>query len=142
MTATAETNTRLIQRLYGELMARGNTAVAMEILATDYVDHDIPGLGQGGRQELIATVQAVRASLPDVAPVLGPIVAEGDLVATRVVARGTHSGAPFPPGIPASGKSVEWKEIHVYRCANGRIAEHWGVFDMLGMLQQLGAIPA
>jgi predicted ester cyclase len=59
-----------------------------------------------------------------------------------VVATGTHTGAPFPPGIPASGKSMTWKEVHIFRCADGRIAEHWGVFDLLGILQQLGAIPA
>jgi hypothetical protein len=34
------------------------------------------------------------------------------------------------------------KEVHVFCCAGGRIAEHWGVFDMLGILQQLGTIPA
>jgi hypothetical protein len=32
--------------------------------------------------------------------------------------------------------------LHIFRCAGGRIAEHWGVFDMLGILQQLGAVPA
>jgi predicted ester cyclase len=37
---------------------------------------------------------------------------------------------------------MTWKEVHIFRCAGGRIAEHWGVFDMLGILQQLGAIPA
>ncbi len=97
---------------------------------------------QGLEDELVAAVQAVRASFPDIAPALGPILAEGDLVAVRVEARGTHTGAPFPPGIPAAGKSMTWKEVHIFRCAGGRIAEHWGVFDVLGILQQLGAIPA
>jgi predicted ester cyclase len=140
--ATADDNKELVERLYGGLMARGNTAAADEVLADDYLDHDIPGVGEGGRHELVTAVQAVRASLPDIAPHLGPILAEGDLVAVRVEARGTHTGAPFPPGIPATGKSVTWKEVHVFRCAGGRIAEHWGVFDMLGILQQLGALPA
>jgi predicted ester cyclase len=110
-------NTELIRRLYGGLMAKGDTAVADEVLA-------------------------VRAAFPDIAPTLGPILAEADLVAVRVEAHGTHTGAPFPPGIPATGKSITWKEVHIFRCAGGRIAEHWGVFDMLGILQQLGAIPA
>ncbi len=70
------------------------------------------------------------------------MIAECDLVAVRVEARGTHTGAPFPPGIPATGTSMTWKEVHVFRCAGGRTAEHWGVFDMPGNLQQLGAIPA
>jgi predicted ester cyclase len=123
-------------------MAKGDTAVADGVLAEDYLDHNIPGVGAGGRRELVAAVLAVRAAFPDIAPTLGPTLAEGDLVAVRVEAHGTHTGAPFPPGIPASGKSITWKEVHIFRCADGRIAEHWGVFDMLGILQQLGAIPA
>lgn len=93
------------------------------------------------RAELIQAVQGVRAALPDIKPTLPQTVVEGDLVSVRVVAQGTHTGAPFPPGIPASGKSITWKEVHIFRCQDGQIVEHWGVFDMLGILQQLGAIP-
>jgi predicted ester cyclase len=139
---TGDGNTELVRRLYGGLMAKGDTAVADEVLADDYLDHDIPGIGEGGRQELVAAVLAVRAAFPDIAPTLGPILADGDLVAIRVEANGTHTGAPFPPGIPATGKPITWKEVHIFRCAGGRIAEHWGVFDMLAILQQLDAIPA
>jgi len=140
--ATADGNKELVRRLYGGLMAKGDTAVADELLAEDYLDHDIPGVGEGGRQELVAAVLGVRAAVPDITPTLGPTLAEGDLVAVRVEAHGSHTGAPFPPGIPATGKSITWKEAHIFRCADGRIAEHWGVFDMLSILQQLGAIPA
>jgi predicted ester cyclase len=141
MTATVG-NKELVRRLYSGLMAKGDTAVAEEVLAGDYLDHDIPGVGEGGRKELVAAVLGVRAAIPDIAPTLGPMLAEDDLVAVRVEAHGSHTGAPFPPGIPATGKSITWKEVHVFRCAGGCIAEHWGVFDMLGILQQLGAIPA
>jgi predicted ester cyclase len=140
--ATGDGNTELVRRLYGGLMAEGDTAVADDLLAEDYLDHDIPGVGEGGRKELVGAVLAVRAAFPDIAPTLGPTLAEDDLVAVRVQAHGTHSGAPFPPGIPATGKAITWKEVHIFRCASGRIAEHWGAFDMLGILQQLGAIPA
>jgi predicted ester cyclase len=140
--ATADGNKELVRRLYGGLMAGGDTAVAEQLLADDYLDHDIPGVGEGGKPELVAAVLAVRASFPDIVPTLGPVLAEADLVAVRIQAHGTHTGAPFPPGIPATGRSMTWKEVHIFRCAGGRIAEHWGVFDMLGILQQLGAIPA
>jgi predicted ester cyclase len=140
--ATADANKELVRRLYGGLMAKGDTTVADQVLADDYLDHDIPGVGEGGKRELVAAVLAVRASFPDIAPTLDPVLAEADLVAVRVQASGTHTGAPFPPGIPATGRFMTWKEVHIFRCADGRIAEHWGVFDMLGILQQLGAIPA
>jgi predicted ester cyclase len=123
-------------------MAQGDVEAAQRILADDYRDHDLPGIGEGGRTELIQVVQGVRAAFPDIQPTLYETLAEGDLVAARVIARGTHTGAPFPPRIPAAGKAMEWKENHIFRCANGQIVEHWGVFDMLGILQQLGAMPA
>lgn len=137
-----EGNKQLVRNLYARLMGDGDRSAAAEIVADDYVDHDLPGIGEGGRQELVALVEGVRAAIPDIRPTLPQVIAEGDLVAVRVVASGTHTGAPFPPGIPAAGRSVSWKEVHVFRIANGRIAEHWGVFDMLGILQQLGAAPA
>jgi predicted ester cyclase len=45
-------------------------------------------------------------------------------------------------GIPPSGKAVEWREMHIYRVVGGKIVEHWGVIDQLGLLQQIGALPS
>lgn len=141
MTSSTEANKELIRRLYGSLMARGDTKTADKILGEDYVDHDIPGHeGDGGREELKAAVQGVRTAFPDVNPELFEILAENDLVSVRVLANGAHTGAPFM-GIPATGKRMLWKEIHIFRCSSGKIVEHWGVFDLLSILQQLGAFP-
>jgi predicted SnoaL-like aldol condensation-catalyzing enzyme len=141
-TETAERNKALVHELYGTLMAQGDVEAAQRILADEYRDHDLPGVGEGGRAELIQVVQGVRAAFPDITPTLYETLADGDLVAVRVIARGTHTGAPFPPGIAAAGKAIEWKELHIFRCTHGQIVEHWGVFDMLGILQRLGAVPA
>jgi predicted SnoaL-like aldol condensation-catalyzing enzyme len=137
-----EANKALVHRLYERLMASGDVAAAEEIIADTYVDHSLPGMAEAGRAELIGLVQAVRAAIPDIAPTVDQAVAEGDLVAVRITARGHHTGAPFPPGIPAAGLGIEWRELHIFRIAGGRIVEHWGVFDNLSILQQLGAIPA
>jgi predicted small metal-binding protein len=91
-------------------MARGDTRVADEILADDYVDHDIPGPFPPDRHGLKQAVLAVRSSFPDAAPGLFEVVAERDLVAVRVEARGTHTGDPFM-GVPHAGASIRWKEI-------------------------------
>jgi steroid delta-isomerase-like uncharacterized protein len=136
-----EENKELVQRLYGTLMAEGDVDSAREILGENFVDHDIPGAGQGGREELIQAVMSVRSAFPDVKPELFELVAQDEWVAVRVEAGGHHTGGPFL-GIPASGKPIQWKEIHLFRVANGKIAEHRGVFDLLSILQQLGAIPA
>jgi predicted ester cyclase len=141
MSQDLDANRALVRQLYSSLMGNGDTTVAGSLLADDYLDHALPGIGEGGRAELYALVAGVRAALPDVVPTVAQAVAEDDLVAVSIVARGTHTGAPFPPGIPASGRSLNWTEHHTYRIANGRIAEHWGVIDMLAILQQLGAVP-
>lgn len=142
MTASLESNKALIRDLYATLMARGDTASADSILAENYVDHSVPGLpGDGNREDLKGAVLKVRAAIPEIQSELYEILAEGDLVSARVEAGGTHSGAPFN-GIPATGKAVRWKEIHIFRCQSGKIVEHWGVFDLLSILQQLGAIPS
>lgn len=142
MTDQLEANKDLIRRMYAVLHGGGDTTAASEIVAQDYVDHDLPGLGTGGRDQLFMLVAGVRAAIPDVRPTVVQAVAEGDFVAARVVATGTHTGAPFPPGIPAAGAKLRWQECHIYRIANGMIAEHWGVNDMLAILTQLGAMPA
>ena len=64
----------------------------------------------------------MRAAFSDIAPTLGPTLAEGDLVAVRVEAHGSHTCAPFPPGIPATGKSITWKKSPPFPL-RGRIAE-------------------
>jgi predicted ester cyclase len=142
MTGSLETNKELVRKLYGTLMTKGDTTLADSILAEDYVDHSIPGLpGDGNRQDLKTAVLQVRAAFPGIQPELYEILAEGDLVSVRVEAGGEHTGAPFN-GIPATGRTIRWKEIHIFRCQDGKIVEHWGVFDLLSILQQLGAIPA
>ena len=142
MSDRPEADKDLIRRLYAVLHGSGDTEAAMDLVAADYVDHDLPGIGKGGRDELFMLVAGVRSAVPDVRPSVVQAVAEDDLVAVRVVAEGTHTGTPFPPGIPASGARLRWQECHIYRIADGRIAEHWGVNDMLSILQQLGAVPA
>ena len=139
--AKIDRNKLLVSSLYDSLMAGGDVGAAERLLSDTFADHDIPGLGSGGADELVAAVLQVRSAFPDISPQLFEIVGEGDWVAVRVEAAGTHTGEPFA-GIPATGKPMRWKEMHLFRCVDGRIVEHRGVFDMLSILQQLGAIAA
>ena len=138
---TLKGNKDLVHRLYNTLMARGDVDSANQILADDYIDHDLPGIGEGGKVQLIQVVQGVRASLPDITPTLYETLAEDDLVSVRVIARGTHRRA-LPTRHSGSGSDDGVEGDSYFRCRNGQIAERWGVFDMLSILQQLGAIPA
>jgi predicted ester cyclase len=83
---------------------------------------------------------AFRAAFPDMVITLGELIAEGDTVAYRVTWTGTQSGEFM--GIPPTGKRVTVTETHIDQIANGKIVRHDGDADQLGMLQQLGVIPA
>jgi steroid delta-isomerase-like uncharacterized protein len=80
------------------------------------------------------------AGFPDFRLVVEDLVAEGDRVAARWIFQGTHQGEFL--GIPPTGKPVSMSAIEVNRVADGKVAEHWVALDQLGLLQQLGAIPA
>jgi steroid delta-isomerase-like uncharacterized protein len=68
------------------------------------------------------------------------LIAEGDKVVSRNRVTGTHQGEYM--GLPPTGKSVTYDEIFIFRFANGRIAETWGVVDVVSQMKQLGVIPA
>lgn len=137
---SGESNTALVKRLYTEVLAKGNMTVADEVLASSYVDHRLPFPDlPGNREGLKQAVSRVRAAFPDITPTVEDVVAAGDKVAVRATARGTHQ-KEFN-GIPATGKQVTLSEMHIFRVADGKIVEHWGEFDSLGLLVQLGAFP-
>jgi predicted ester cyclase len=81
-----------------------------------------------------------RTGFPDFRDTVDLQLAEGDLVATRATSSGTHTG-PFQ-GIAPTGKRLSWTGIVIDRVQDGRIVESWGNWDMMGLLQQLGAVPA
>lgn len=134
-------NADVVRQLYARLMGRGDLGAADECLAECYIDHDVQGLDRAGtREDLKSAVLAVRASFPDITPTLLDVIVDADRVAVRVEAAGTHTGTPFM-GVGQTGRPMRWNEQHVFRCADGRIVEHWGVFDLFGILRQLGAVP-
>jgi steroid delta-isomerase-like uncharacterized protein len=81
-----------------------------------------------------------RAAFPDLRVEVESQVAEGDLVVTRWASTGTHEGDL--PGLPASHNKVTVTGIAIDRLENGKIVEAWGNWDTLGMMQQIGAVPA
>ena len=90
--------------------------------------------------ELLKEVFArLHRAFPDLRVAVEDLIAEGDKVVARDVVTGTHRGEYM--GLPPTGKSITYNEIFICRFAGGRIAETWGVVDVLSQLRQLGAIP-
>ena len=82
----------------------------------------------------------VVSAFPDLHLRIEQLIAQDDLVAARLALRGTHRG-PFL-GVPATGRDVAFESMEVFRLASDKIAEQWVVMNVLGLFQQLGAIPS
>ncbi len=87
-----------------------------------------------------ALVSMMYTAFPDFHPVIEDQLVDGDKVATRVTWHGTHLG-DFQ-GIPPTGKTVMMAMLRIDSIADGKVTENWVNFDALGLLQQLGALPA
>lgn len=85
------------------------------------------------------TLPAFRQAFSEIAIRIGETVSEGDMIGYRMSFCGTHSGEFM--GIPPTGKRIELSETHIERIRDGKIVLHSGNIDMLGLMQQVGAIP-
>jgi predicted ester cyclase len=96
--------------------------------------------GVTGTQAFKLVFTTLHRAYPDLHVELKDVIGEGDRVVGRDVVTGTHQGEFM--GIPPTGKAVTYNEIFIARFVNGRIAETWGVVDVMAVMQQLGVIPA
>lgn len=135
---SVEQNKKTAERLPMEIN-KGNLAIFDEVTDPKGVDHAVPpGLPHtpaGTKQFLMG----FRAAFPDLKYKIEDTIGEGDYVVQRVTGTATMKG-DFQ-GMPASGKSATWSEIHIVRFANGKVVEHWANIDQMGMLTQLGFGP-
>jgi len=131
-------NKTLIRRYFEEIDVKRDMSVLDEFLAPDVVDHSpSPGFTpdfEGMRQSFAHFLSATPDGYHDVED----MIAEGDKVVTRVYAYGTQTGELF--GIPPTGKLMTSTGIAIHRIVDGKIVEHWGEVDTLGVLRQLGVI--
>jgi steroid delta-isomerase-like uncharacterized protein len=136
-------NRKLFQRYFDVVANEGNLDVADEIFASDYQHHDPanpdprPVVGpQGVRDHLTS----LRDAFPDLIFDIDDMVADGDQIIVRWTARGTNTGDYF--GMPATGKSIEITGMNTWRTRDGQAIEGWVNRDDMGLLQQLGVVPA
>jgi predicted ester cyclase len=129
----------IVRRFIEEYQTGADERAFAEIMHPDVVDHSRPpGIAEGAegvRQQF----DGFRAAFPDFRATILDQLAEGDKVVTRKVFHGTHLGDL--QGIPPTGREVEIQVIDIVRVADGRIVEHWGLVDRLGLMQQLGLVP-
>ena len=141
----SEANKELVRRHFEELFNRKDLAVAEELMAQDYLEHAVAPFGQtepgrvNGPAAARQTVEWLLAQFPDLHMTIEAIVADGDLVAARVVSEGTNLG-PLNGVVPPTGKRFASRQSHWFRVADGRLAEHWATREDLVTMLQLGVI--
>jgi len=131
---------KAITRRYADEVNKRNLAAMDEIYDANYIAHVARGQevrGPAGVKELLTTLFS---GYPDLHWTIEGMVTKGDKVMLRYTARGTHKGEIM--GISPTGKQITASEISIYRIAGGKVVEGWNIFDQLGMMQQLGAIPS
>ncbi len=134
-----EQNKQNVKRTIEAVWNNRNYSAANQLFAEDYVEHTVLG-DFVGADEFIQYISGFHSAFPDIKFKVHSLLAEGDLVAARWTASGTHKGN-FQ-GIPPSGEEHDTAGMTMFRFANGKIVEVWGHWDRFGLLQQLGAIPA
>ncbi len=138
---STEDNKRIIRRFVEEGLNKKNASLIDEVYSADYVGHDpdrpVPRHIEDMRQTMSVVLGKV---FPDAQYSIERLLAEGDTVVWQWTFRATHQGELL--GIQPTGKVVMFGGVNIFRMANGKIVEDWVYRDTVGMLRQLGAMPA
>jgi len=133
---SAEENKAIVRRYLDEAWNRGNVNILDEVTAPTYARYlaglDTP-LDQEAQKQRIASFHK---AMPDVHLSIDDLFAEGDRVVFRITLRGTHQGTFM--GAAPTGKPITVTAIDIVRMVDGKIVDHWGQMDTLGLRQQLG----
>jgi predicted ester cyclase len=133
-----EHNKHCVRRVFEEGWSRGDLAVIDELIAPDGIDEDG---GENLAAHSKAIIQEFRAAFPDLTFSVEDLICEGDVVAARVIMRGTHLG-PLR-GAPPTKKTFAVEQYHFIRCdADGHSISHRGAAQNLELMRQLGLLGA
>lgn len=137
----AEENKENMRRVLEEAFGQGKTEVVDEVLDPDFVCWD-PNSETGeirGADTIKGEIEYFRNAVPDLTYTVEDQIVEGDVVVSRYTLSGTHQGEFF--GVPGSGRRIEMTGINIDRFdESGKLVEEWVEYDLLGAMQQLGAI--
>ncbi len=137
---SAEQNKSIVRRWVEEGWNKRNTALIDQLFTPNFYQHETGPETVNSSETLKPFVAGYLSAFPDLQFTIEDLVAEGDKVVWRFKATGNNTG-PFMGG-PATGKSVAVTGIIIFRLENSRMAEAWLNLDVLGLLQQVGIIPA
>lgn len=134
-------NKTVMRRIFEEVWNQGKFEVLDEVVSPDYVGHlPTPPGAPSGREGLRWLIRAYRLAFPDIRVQIDDQMADGDKVLTRISIRGTQQGQFM--NVPPTNKEVTATALVLTRFENGQNVEGWAELDRLGLMQQLGVVPA
>jgi steroid delta-isomerase-like uncharacterized protein len=143
MPTDQETRNKATARRFSDAMNSGDidviAATIDELVEPDAVIRTPLPIDATGAEALKEVFGRLHRVYSDLHVTIEDVIAEGDKVVCRNTVTGTHRGEYM--GLAPTGKSVTYDEIFIFRIADGRIAETWGVVDVFSQMKQLGAMP-
>jgi steroid delta-isomerase-like uncharacterized protein len=138
----SEANKILARRWFEEVWNQGREETIDELFSANGIGY---GLGDTeaaihGPAEFRPFVRNLRGAIPDIHMKIEDTIAEGDKVIVRITVEDTHEGGQL--GVAPSGRRIRIAGVVILRIANGQIVEGWNSWDQLGLLRQIGALPA
>ncbi|HEY5489095.1 MAG TPA: ester cyclase [Candidatus Limnocylindrales bacterium] len=131
---STDANKEVVRRFVDQVFVNLNTSAVDELVADDFVSHNWPS-DPDSKTALKAATERLGQGLADISFSVDDLIAEDDRVVARLTARARQVG-PFM-GLPASGRSYEIGEIHIFRLRDGKLVEHWYEMDAMGLMKQL-----
>lgn len=129
---STEPNKALVRRFITEVFEQGRMDAVDELCADDFIGHT---WGNADKAGLKAAMQRVAKGLADAHFAIEDMIAEDDRVAVRVTASARHVGDFM--GLPATGRSYEIGEIHIFKLRDGKATEHWHEYNPGALMKQL-----
>jgi steroid delta-isomerase-like uncharacterized protein len=131
---TVEDNKRLVARFIDDVFVDCRVKAIPELVTHDFISHTWGPNGLG-RDGLVAVTSRIPAALSEISFRIEDSIGEGDRVVVRLTASATQHGEFM--GLPPTGRRYEVGEIHLFRIADGAIAEHWHQLDQQALMRQL-----
>jgi predicted ester cyclase len=136
---STEKNKAIVRQFFEVGPSKGNLIEANKLLSSDFVMHT-PLRAASGIQGIDDVITTCRAAFEHLNVTVEDMMAEGNKVAVRFTACGIHRGAFM--ALQPTGKPITMTGIEIFRIENGKIAELWGETNLLGLMQQIGVVPA
>jgi predicted ester cyclase len=127
------------RRIWEEIFPSGDVDRLAEVIAEDSIDHGARPDERQGLAGVQQTMLWLRSVFSEQRWEIRQVVGEGDIVVVYCTLHGRHTGDLM--GIPPTNREVAQGYGHIVRFRDGKVVEHWGVRDDMGLMRQLGVLP-